>query len=339
MNRLFLFRAGGTSINHVYMGSQRSAIKRFSSYCYAKRPSVYHKTSFTPVIFGFITSSIFVYYGLKATVESVSLDSTNDKGTINPSSIVSFEDAKGNLFVKPPTNSPPFPKKVILPGNDSKEIEYDLLGVGVRTVSFLSFHVYAVGIYIASKDKDLAHSILNISTSQLGFDDLEHALLDPIEGAKIVSHLLDHGICVDIRIVPVRNTDFSHLRDGFVRGVLAHPYYKKLTMYPAIPKNDPAHIKLIEELGEGVNDLKVAFSRKMSVPKHNILHLTHTSHGTMSIYYYNGKSELDPMTNKIDLGVVRSPNISKILMLHYLSGKTPASESARVNAVQGLINL
>jgi hypothetical protein len=85
--------------------------------------------------------------------------------------------------------------KVKLP----KEIEingqkYQLLGLGARTVTFLSISVYVVGIY------------LPVSTA-----------LDQFSSTADIA-LQDQWALV---LAPVRGTNFSHLRDGFVRTLVA----------------------------------------------------------------------------------------------------------------------
>lgn len=73
--------------------------------------------------------------------------------------------------------------------------------------------------------------------------------------------------------------------------------------------SDPAHVKLIDEMGQGVNQLKIAFSRKMSVPKYNIIHLVHDSNASLKISYFAAQAE-DPAKETI-LGTVEDPNVSK----------------------------
>lgn len=310
--------------------------KNFSSYRSTGSNIRYARPNNVGLFLGItVVGSVTLISGFNITgTQSVKLDSGRTDVTIS-SKTVNVADENGDLFVKPPTDSPPFPKSLSLPNG----LNYELFGIGVRTVSFLSFHVYAVGIYIASEDKSLAHNILKSAEANANPGDLKSSLLDPTIGTNIISHLLDHGVRLDLRIVPVRNTDFGHLRDGFVRGVIGHPYYKKLTEGSATSGSDPEHAKLLETLGQGVNELKVSFSRKMSVPKHNILHLHRESDGSMPIIYYKGVTENSPEIETISLGTVHSPNVSKIMFLHYLSGKNPASGTARESAVEGLINI
>lgn len=271
-------------------------------------------------------SSAAFYYHITQTQGPIHSDSSNPSSKTALAKTVMTTTETGVRLVQPETTCPPFPEEVSLPQG-----KFQLLGVGVRTVSFLSFHVYALGIYIAEQDKQLAKKVLadakELDPKHEG--GLETALLDHDQSTKIISHLLDHGISFDIRIVPVRNTDFNHLRDGFVRQMLAHPLYKQLSRV-----EDEA---ISESLGTGLNDLKVAFSRKLKAPKFTILHMTRPKTGELIMTYYNNNKEQD--AEVLELGIVNDKNLSKILLLQYLAGKNVSSESARVNAVEGLAKL
>lgn len=126
-----------------------------------------------------------------------------------------------------------------------KEEEYQLLGLGVRTVTFFSIKVYVVGMYVATRDIPLLQQRLlkqaqagpkpdrgvggggdgggasSLATSLLPFerDALKQSLLEPSEkGEEVWNEVLRHGgVKTAIRIVPTRNTDFGHLRDAWVR--------------------------------------------------------------------------------------------------------------------------
>ena len=76
-----------------------------------------------------------------------------------------------------------------------------LVGLGVRTVSFLRVRVYVAALYLDESKLDAT---------------LSSATLEQHMGS-----LLDNGTAAVIRIVPVRNTDFNHLRDGFIRALQA----------------------------------------------------------------------------------------------------------------------
>lgn len=78
--------------------------------------------------------------------------------------------------------------------------QYTLLGVGVRKVSIFGIKVYSAALYAdLSKIPPLDPS----STTE-----------------EKISRIIENTSCV-IRIVPTRNTSFSHLRDGFMRALQA----------------------------------------------------------------------------------------------------------------------
>ncbi|KAI0076277.1 hypothetical protein K474DRAFT_1663261 [Panus rudis PR-1116 ss-1] len=78
---------------------------------------------------------------------------------------------------------------------------FKLVGVGVRTVSFLGIKVYSVGFYA-----DLDNPKLNIPKSA-----------SPEEK---IDHIVRNSACV-MRIIPTRSTSYGHLRDGFIRALQA----------------------------------------------------------------------------------------------------------------------
>lgn len=316
----------------------RSAVRNFSTSSFAAGTRISHSRKQALGLGLTIGSALAAgaYISNAQASEKIQLDAAGKKGAVDPNAVVKTTDANGIEQVQPPTNSPPFPAELKLNLQEKGLAQdYDLLGVGVRTVSFLNFHVYALGIYIARDDKQLAHDVL---AGAVELDekthDLKTALLDPEQSTHIISHLLDHGVRLDIRIVPVRNTDFGHWRDAFVRQILAHPVFKQLNSM-----KDEAGLEVAAKLGEGINDLKVAFSRKITVPKHNVLHMIRTDEGALRLIYYAAKEESAENVEIMDLGTVANPNISKILLLQYLAGKNVSSESTRQNVVDSLAQL
>ena len=80
-----------------------------------------------------------------------------------------------------------------------------LIGLGVRVVSFLRVRVYVAGFYLQdARSLDLVKGIF----------------IDGQNVEETMSRLLDLPMDAAIRIVPVRSTDFGHLRDGFYRSLL-----------------------------------------------------------------------------------------------------------------------
>ncbi|KAH7883840.1 chalcone-flavanone isomerase-domain-containing protein [Phlebopus sp. FC_14] len=106
----------------------------------------------------------------------------------------------GDEFESDPATSIHFPKTLRIPSK-SPLPAHSLVGTGVRTVSFLGVKVYSVAFYA-----DLQNPKLNISVTATPQEKVEH--------------IIRNTSCV-LRIVPTRNTSYSHLRDGFVRALTA----------------------------------------------------------------------------------------------------------------------
>ncbi|KZT74875.1 hypothetical protein DAEQUDRAFT_720057 [Daedalea quercina L-15889] len=97
-----------------------------------------------------------------------------------------------------PATSIAFPKTLRIPSKTPLP-EFSLVGLGVRTVSFLGIKVYSVGFYA-----DLANSSLNIPKTASPDEKIEY--------------IIRNTACV-LRIIPTRSTSYSHLRDGFIRAL------------------------------------------------------------------------------------------------------------------------
>jgi hypothetical protein len=206
-------------------------------------------------------------------------------------------------------------------------VEYQLVGLGIRTVSFLGIQVYVVGLYIATEDIAVLQKALIRKISPVGStlvagekEILKAKLMDPEEGERIWGDVLkDTGIRSLVRIVPTRNTDFHHLRDGWVRQITARA-------------QSPLHKDEYGNDGFGVSmqQFKALFNRG-SVPKQKELLLSRDNKGKLVVWYDDGKRI--PQR----LGEVQDERISRLVWLNYLAGKTVASEGARKSIVDGII--
>lgn len=203
--------------------------------------------------------------------------------------------------------------------------EYQLMGLGLRTVSFLGIEVYVVGMYVATDDiAKLQHVMVRkidpIATTLVAGEkeNLKEKLLDPVIGEDVWNHVLQTaGVRTLIRITPTRNTDFGHMRDAYVRAVTAQ----------AAKRNGEWND---DQFGASVNKLKTMFG-KGKVPKGKELVLARNEKGTLCAWFDDGKN--GPQR----LGQVEDERISRALWLHYLAGKHVASEPARKSIVNGLM--
>lgn len=215
----------------------------------------------------------------------------------------------------------PFPTFLEKKNQTNLNSNYELLGYGVRTVTFLSFKVYGIGLYISSSDITKARKIIqgemkqNFGNPQV----VEDTLRDPTRSEAVVAKLLENDVKFAVRISPIRNTDFNHLKDGLIKSILAHPLSKEVG----------------ESLSEGLNELREAFQKKRkSVPKDHALWLEILPGGKLSVTYEDTKkNELSNM------GIVNEPLVTKLLFLRYLTGKKPLSEPLRSTCVSGLAHL
>lgn len=189
--------------------------------------------------------------------------------------------------------------------------DYQLLGKGVRTVTFLNFKVYGIGIYVAKSD------ISTIKRTLKAFkeDSIETLLNDPVKSAEVISQLLDQHVRFTVRICPIRNTDFNHLKDGLIKSILAHPKSKELR----------------GALNEGLEELRGVFKgHRGSVPKNHALWIELLKDGKLSFSYENTKTH-----ELVDMGTVSKLLVGKLLFLQYLSGSKPLSRPLRESCAEG----
>ncbi|KAM0205457.1 hypothetical protein ACHAPA_009683 [Fusarium lateritium] len=210
---------------------------------------------------------------------------------------------------------------------DKHGTEFTLVGLGTRTVTFLGFEVYVAGFYVATQDVEklqryLVKKINPMATTLIPSekDELRRVLQDATEGEETWNAILkDAGCRSAFRIIPVRDTDFPHMRDGFVRAIQARS------------GRNPAYND--EEFGNAMKHFKVLFQRGL-VAKKNELLLIRDATGKLTISYNDGTRK-EPQ--KTVLGSVEDERLSRLLWLNYLSGSKVASEEARKNIINGVM--
>ncbi|ODV83884.1 hypothetical protein CANARDRAFT_188530, partial [[Candida] arabinofermentans NRRL YB-2248] len=228
----------------------------------------------------------------------------------------------------------PFPK--VINGGDGDgdlKTDFELLGYGIRTVTFLKMKVYALGIYIANEDKPIVEKTQGTTTTTTTTthqDHLKLALQDSKLSVLLIDNLLNSGVKLTARIVPVRNTDFNHLRDGLIKSIKSNPKYKELV-------NDGFSDEL---LSSGLDELRSAFGKvKMTAYKNSQLYLELIENGKLRLSFKQYNVSLKKFENSFEMGVVCEPLISKLLFLSYLSGDKPLSEPTRNQSIEGFINI
>ncbi|KAI0196697.1 chalcone-flavanone isomerase-domain-containing protein [Xylaria flabelliformis] len=302
----------------------------------------YHMRRRNFMLCGAIASSIATFYtayllyvavrnpkkldsGLPDKLDPFTTDAGSKRKTV-------VHDADGREIV-PTGNSvvPVFPRLLDLAvgAEEGQEkangVEYTLVGLGVRTVTFIGIQVYMVGYYIATQDiaaiqARLVKEINPIATTLVSSekDTLRQALLHPEQGEKLWNSILREVRPRSVfRIVPVRDTDFHHLRDGFVRAITARS------------QGDNAQFG-DEAFGVAMRDFKSLFNRG-KVPKTREMLLFRDAAGRLTVTYDDGKTGMG------SIGRVEDERVSRLLWLNYLAGKQVASEPARTSIIDGIM--
>ena len=259
---------------------------------------------------------------------------------------VVIHDAEGRELV--PTGNatvPHFPRTLDLPATfasasapsaTSPTTGYTLVGLGVRTVSFLSIQVYVVGYYVATADiaalqARLVHTVDPVATALVPGerDQLRARLLDPDAGEALWEGLLREGVPARsaFRVVPVRDTDFHHLRDGFVRAIQARGARLEAEGGGSGSGGGGGG----HDFGEAMRDFRQLFNRG-KVPKKQELLLVRDGRGGLTVAYDEGTGRGCEL-----VGTVADERVSRALWLNYLAGKKVASEPARESIVDGVM--
>ncbi|KFA69090.1 hypothetical protein S40285_00104 [Stachybotrys chlorohalonatus IBT 40285] len=230
-------------------------------------------------------------------------------------------DVPASLTSQPGTANAPIAASI----RDNEGTEFTLVGLGTRTVTFLGFEVYVMGFYVATQDiarlqQFLVKKINPTATTLIPGekDALRKALKDATEGEETWAAILNEAKCRSlVHITPVRDTDFHHLRDGFVRAITGRSSRDKAY-------ND-------EAFGTAMKHFKELFNRG-SVQKKKEMLLLRDGEGTLTVLFDGGNGKKRQI-----LGTVAEPRLSTLLWLNYLAGNKVASESARDSIIEGIM--
>lgn len=265
---------------------------------------------------------------------------------------------------------PYFPRTIRLPTDTTgpeqvgSDAEYQLLGLGIRKVSFLRVQVYVVGLYVKTADIGVLqnHLINTVNPTASALipgekDELRKALLDPEQSNKIWEAILSQSgtsaVDMAFRVVPCRGTDFKHLQDGWMRGIASRTdevrrKQAELLRQQAAESKSIALPKPVEEnefaddsFGLAMKEFKNIFQGKGKAPKGSVIILTRNKQGALGAMYQPivqaGKSE--KMGSTTFLGEVKDARVSRLVWLLYLGGQNVSSEPARENIVDGCIHI
>jgi hypothetical protein len=253
--------------------------------------------------------------------------------------ILAVDEKSGEDVELVPTGTstiPHFPKTIHLPTSSTSTAteEYTLLGLGIRTVSFLSIQVYVVGLYIqtsslASLQANLIRSVNPIASALIPGEkeQLKQSLLDGEESQKMWNSLLTDKashLNMAVRVVPTRSTDFGHLRDGWVRGITAKT--QALSAAGSTEFND-------DSFGAAMKEFKALLGGKGKAPKDSVVLLQRDASGALTLLFQEKNGTLN------NFGTISDERIARLVWLGYLGGKNVSSEGARKGIVDGIIEL
>jgi len=168
---------------------------------------------------------------------------------------------------------------------------FKLVAWGVRTVSFLGIQVYNVGLYIPEAQFEVlpTYALSNVGT----------------EPWSSLIRMFSYPLL--LRIIPVRNTDYAHLRDGFIRSTT-----HRLKKY----SEEDVRKQLVEE---SIQKFKGLFPRA-KLRKGEVLSIVQCG-PELRLFVGDGMEE--------DLGSVKNDDLARGLMSAYLVGDNVVSPDLR----------
>ncbi|RDB28414.1 Altered inheritance of mitochondria protein 18, mitochondrial [Hypsizygus marmoreus] len=183
-----------------------------------------------------------------------------------------------------PATSIAFPTVMRIPSK-IKIPTMPLVGLGVRTVSFLGLKVYSIGFYADLDNPDL----------KIPLD------MNPDEKAE---YIVRNCACV-IRIVPTRTTSYAHLRDAFMRAM-------------------QQRIALAKKKGTLSEDDAQAIGSPMRKLKSLFPNSPLTKHTPLDIYLSAPTPGHPRVLVFRDLGAIESDWVATEFVLHYFEGAGPS---------------
>ncbi|OAV91583.1 hypothetical protein PTTG_27921 [Puccinia triticina 1-1 BBBD Race 1] len=202
-----------------------------------------------------------------------------------------------------------------------------LVGLGVRTVSFLAIKVYVAGFY-ADPRVLRALRVVPGWSDDFTTEKLLSPPLDPphkdqqqdIRGEALIRNLLAAPAHFAIRIAPVRPTDFTHLRDGFCRSLTAR--IKRASQAGTLSEFD------LERASQSIATFRSFFPTGVSVPKGKALTMIRTASQTL-VVEYDGKK----------LGELDDRIVARELFLAYFADQDPISSKLKESVADGFATL
>lgn len=205
-----------------------------------------------------------------------------------------------------------------------------------------------LGLYIAKDDLNKIPEILNSKFIDNFFEDINKTesidihrenLLNALNNPKIsnilIKNLLSSGVRFTARICAIRNTDLSHLRDGFIRTIKNNPNFK-------IYMNSNNEFDK-DKISKGLDDLRDIFnSVKMSAKKNSLVFMEIDENQFLRVTVEtisNNKNKNNKRNDPILLGVVKEPLITELLFESYAGAEKPLIKSVQSLTAENIVKL
>ncbi|KAJ3173387.1 hypothetical protein HDU87_007656 [Geranomyces variabilis] len=208
--------------------------------------------------------------------------------------------------VQEPVTKKPVPKTLSLV-YDGRPHVFHLLGLGVRQVTFLNISVYTVGFYLDSRSMD---ALRKRAATFAPFTSAPEKKLEDVVEPLIRGDAAE----VSVRVVPVRDTDGPHLRNGFMRILTARMGHESATL----SETDRQAIL------EAMDVFRAAFPTGQ-VKKGEEFVLTKTAGGALRLQHKG-----------VEIAYVRNRWVAERLMEGYLREKKAIAPKLRKSVAAGL---
>ncbi len=191
----------------------------------------------------------------------------------------------------------------------------ELLGLGVRQVTFMYFNAYAMGLYL---DKDVVRSLKNSSRWKQEFVK-EKILKSCPESKFFFSDLLRRGQGITLLLQTARTTDAPHLRNGFVKFLT-----QRLSIEKSFTKQEQSSVL------EALDSLRAQFPSGTFKQGNRIL-ITRLPSGYLQLSF--------PDSAQKTRFVIENKYLSNWFFEGYLNAKSPISPALLASVAEGLEKL
>ncbi|PIG89949.1 hypothetical protein AARAC_010236 [Aspergillus arachidicola] len=211
-----------------------------------------------------------------------------------------------------------------------EEEEYQLLGLGIRTVSFLKIQVYVVGMYVAKSDiSELQQRLVRTAVNPPG---AKEGVVDTPGATSATSLVSTERQGLKELLLDAERGD--EVWDAVIRADGLKTAFRIRANAKAL---EGARSEFQDEsFGTALNDFKSLFGggQRKNVPKGQTLLLVRGDRGELDALFHP-----DPAKPVRFLGRVSDERISRLVWLNYLAGKNVSSEGARQSVVDGVMGI